>query len=135
MFTRKETPKNEAKKSIKNNGDAPMQTSCCSPVGVCEQETKPNEAKSKKGADKTRITIKYDVGYPNQLFIRGKGANLSWEKGQLLKNIKHDEWVWESESSFNDCEFKILINDRVYENGENHRIAAGETMNYSPHFF
>ena len=52
----------------------------------------------KKG--KTRITIIYDTGYSNELYIRGKGANLSWEQGQLLKNIGHDEWIYETNVPF-----------------------------------
>lgn len=88
----------------------------------------------KKSAAKTRVTIKFDVGFPNQLYIRGKGANLSWDKGQPLLNIKADEWLWETEAPFTQCEFKILINDRVYENGENHQIHSGSSIVYTPHF-
>jgi hypothetical protein len=89
----------------------------------------------KKTSSKTRITIKYDVGFPNQLYIRGKGANLSWDKGQLLKNVKPDEWVWETDAHFTHCEFKVLINDRIYENGDNHQLNAGSNLLYTPHFY
>ncbi len=88
----------------------------------------------KKTQAKTRLTIKYNVGYPNQLYIRGKGANLSWEKGQPLKNVKADEWVWETDTNFTQCEFKVLINDRCYETGNNHVLKAGSTLWYTPHF-
>lgn len=83
----------------------------------------------------TRIIIKYDVGFGNQLFIRGKGANLSWDKGILLKNISSDEWVWESNMPFNTCEFKILINDFQFELGENRRLDYGASIQYTPRFF
>ena len=43
---------------------------------------KMNEKKSKL----TRIVINYDVGFSNNLFIRGNGANLSWSKGIMLRN-------------------------------------------------
>lgn len=86
----------------------------------------------KKG--KTRITIKYDAGYPNDLYIRGKGANLSWEKGQKLKNSNHDEWIWETDLPFTTCEFKILINDCHYEAGDNHHLASGTSILYTPNF-
>lgn len=48
--------------------------------------------RSKEGS--TRVVIHYDVGFGNNLFIRGSGANLSWDKGILLHNIRPDEWVW-----------------------------------------
>lgn len=98
---------------------------------------KPNNPNDSTHLDKkgrTKITIKYDVGFPNQLYIRGKGANLSWEKGIPLKNIKADEWIWESDANFLNCEFKVLVNDKHYEKGENHLVASGSTIIYTPHF-
>lgn len=89
----------------------------------------------KKSHQKTRITVKYNVGYGNQLYIRGKGANLTWDRGIPLKNIKNDEWVWETDTSFSHCEFKVLINDRNYENGENHYLNQGASIIYTPHFY
>ncbi len=88
----------------------------------------------KKMHTQTRVVVKSDVGFGNQLFIRGQGANLSWDRGLPLKNIKQDEWVWETDSSFNSCEFKILINDFTYESGENHLLDCGATIQYTPKF-
>ncbi|MBA2369685.1 MAG: hypothetical protein H0V82_11770 [Candidatus Protochlamydia sp.] len=82
----------------------------------------------------TRITIRYDIGYNNQLTIRGKGANLNWERGQPLKNVKADEWVWETDTSFSQCEFKVLVNDREYEKGDNHLVNQGASFTYTPQF-
>jgi hypothetical protein len=59
---------------------------------------------------KTRVVVKYDVGFNNAIYIRGNGANLSWDKGILLKNVKPDEWVWETDLAFTKCEFKVMIN-------------------------
>lgn len=83
---------------------------------------------------KTRVVVKYDVGFPNHLTIRGKGANLSWDRGQPLKNLHKDEWVWETDQSFQHCEFKVLINDTSYEVGSNHSLHAGSCVTYTPHF-
>jgi hypothetical protein len=80
----------------------------------------------------TKITIKFDCGYPNTLYIRGKGSNLSWEKGLALKNVKHDEWVYETNDPT--LEFKVLINDRHYEQGENHRVNHSGNFQYHPKF-
>lgn len=82
----------------------------------------------------TRVTIRYDVGFNNSLFIRGRGAGLSWEHGERLKNVGPDEWIWEPTLSGNDCEFKVLINDQQYESGENHHLDEGITLQYVPKF-
>lgn len=84
--------------------------------------------------NKTRVTVHYDVGFRNSLFIRGKGANLSWEHGIPLKNIAADCWVWEIDDMFTVAEFKILINDTMYEDGSNHTIKCGAHIEYTPHF-
>lgn len=99
-----------------------------------EIESKNKSTKLSKGPENTRVTIKYDVGFTNFLTIRGSGANLSWDKGVPLKNIKKDEWVWENTMPFSQCEFKILLNDKEYELGDNHVIQSGSTILYTPRF-
>ncbi|WP_068466889.1 hypothetical protein [Candidatus Protochlamydia phocaeensis] len=148
MLTKKESPKNE--KPTKNSKTAPALESNeqYAPAKAPTQQPAKVYSSSKntdsldhyppafdrKTQQKTRLTIKYDVGYNNQLYIRGKGANLNWEKGQPLKNVKADEWTWETDQHFSQCEFKILINDRTYEQGDNHLINCGASMTYTPHF-
>ena len=85
----------------------------------------------KEGA---RVVIRYNVGFKNNLFIRGKGAGLSWDHGVQLKNTGTDEWVWETTQPFAECEFKVLINDKQYEAGENHHIHGGNSIQYTPKF-
>jgi hypothetical protein len=86
----------------------------------------------KKGT--TRVTVRFNAGFNNHLFIRGEGAGLSWERGVQLKNVGSDEWVWETSAAFKDCKFKVLINDQHYENGENHHIHGGIALQYTPKF-
>lgn len=90
--------------------------------------------KKKTTAKLTRIVIHYDVGFNNSIFIRGSGANLSWDKGILLHNTQANEWVWETDQSFDSCEFKVLINDSQYENGENHTLTCENCLEYTPCF-
>lgn len=122
MFTKKESVKKEA-----NNQDT---VSSQSLVKTPNQQL----VKTAESRKTTRLIIKYDAGFPNQLFIRGKGGNLSWDKGLPLKNIKSDEWLWETDVNFAQCEFKVLINDRIYENGENHLLKGGSAISYVPKF-
>lgn len=82
----------------------------------------------------TQVVIKYDVGFGNTLTIRGQGAGLSWDKGIQLKNVKPNEWVWETNATFAIAEFKVLINDRIYETGPNHPIKCDAKIQYTPRF-
>lgn len=88
----------------------------------------------KRKNGKTSVTIRYDVGFGNALYLRGRGANLSWDKGVMLRNVNNDEWIWETDANFTNCEFKALINDNEYEIGENHLIKSGEIVQYTPDF-
>lgn len=156
MLTKKETIKSEVKaskttKSASSTHPTTTQNNQCSePAPATSKKTsgtttktsttpanksQENASDKKNNCPKTRITVKYDAGFSNQLYIRGQGAHLNWNKGQLLKNVKPDEWTWETEGQFTNCEFKILINDHVYENGDNHLLKVGSTIVYTPRFY
>lgn len=94
----------------------------------------PAKAANTIKASMTRVVVKYDIGFSNTMYIRGKGANLSWDKGIPLKNTKNDEWVWETDLNFSNAEFKVLINDKIYEAGYNHTLQSGSTLEYTPQF-
>lgn len=93
-----------------------------------------NNDKKKAKAKLTRVVIQCDIGFNNSIFIRGSGANLSWDKGIMLLNTRPDEWVWETDKSFNSCEFKVLINDSQYEQGDNHTLTCEKNLEYKPRF-
>ncbi len=98
------------------------------------RKKKHKEKGSRSKREKTRIVIRYNVGYDNHLFIRGSAGGLNWDRGVMLKNIGPDEWVWETTDHFQDCEFKVLINDNQFEAGENHHIRDGAAVQYTPIF-
>lgn len=92
-------------------------------------------AKTKENKTKTKIIARFDCGFPNSLFIRGEGiATLSWDKGAQMKNISPNEWLWESDRPCSTIQFKVLINDNCFEEGENHSIAFGQSVEFSPKF-
>jgi len=105
---------------------------------AAHQQENPHKASSSMGKvtseGKSRIKIKYDVGFNNALYIRGAGGKLSWDKGQKLQNVGKDEWVWEIDLPSEGCEFKVLINDQKFEVGENHHLAGGTVVQYTPRF-
>lgn len=97
-------------------------------------ETKEKAPKG-KSSPKTRIVVKYDCGFGNKLSIRGEGvSSLSWEKGVPLKNLGTSEWVWETDRPFSVATFKILFNDKNFEQGENHVIGYGQESKIIPQF-
>ena len=81
-----------------------------------------------------RIVIVFDCGFNNALFLRGQGGDLNWEKGVMLKNLKANEWVYETAEPFHHLEFKVLLNDQQYETGPNRVLDPGATVRYSPSF-
>jgi hypothetical protein len=83
----------------------------------------------------TAVIAKLDVGYGNNLYIRGEGGELNWEKGILMENAGSDEWSWSTTSATGEITFKFLINDDIWSTGENFTVAAGDTSISSPAFF
>jgi len=91
--------------------------------------------KAKETKARTKIIARFDCGFPNSLFIRGEGVStLSWDKGAQMKNISPNEWMWESDRPCSTMQFKLLINDNCYEQGENHSIAYGQAIEFTPKF-
>lgn len=126
MFSRKNSQKKEAAKPISQTTE----------IAKSESRTPTiidNQPFHKKGKH-TKVTIIYDVGFSNQLVIRGNGGNLNWNKGQPLKNTKADEWVWETDSDFDLVHFKVLVNDKHFEIGDDKIIRCGSSIKYTPNF-
>jgi hypothetical protein len=83
---------------------------------------------------KTSIIARVDVGFGNQLYIRGSGAGLSWDKGLALVNVSSYEWAFASTQAKGDVTFKFLINDEIWAEGENITVAKGGSSISSPVF-
>ena len=87
------------------------------------------------GRKRTRVVVRFDTGLDHHLFIRGQGAGLCWDKGLPLSNQGTDCWVWETNQPIPEsCEFKILIDDKVFEEGPNHRLMDREICTIQPEF-
>lgn len=87
-----------------------------------------------KKASKTSIIARVDVGFGNQLYIRGTGAGLSWDKGLQLKNVSSYEWAFATTKAKSDVIFKFLINDELWAEGDNVTVAKGGNSTSSPVF-
>ncbi len=82
----------------------------------------------------TTIAARIDVGLGNELFIRGEGNGLSWEKGQLLKCIDSTTWIWTSTQAETKLIFKLLLNDQVWSLGDDLAVEPGQKVEVTPTF-
>jgi hypothetical protein len=81
----------------------------------------------------TTIEAKIDVGFGNNLFVRGEGAGLSWDHGTPLKCVDPQTWRWAGEAS-DKVKFKLLLNDMVWAQGEDLVAPPGKRVEISPAF-
>jgi hypothetical protein len=108
-----------------------------SPAATAAAPTKaaPAPVKSAIATTTTPVTIeaKIDVGFGNKLFVRGAGEGLSWERGIPLENV--DSKTWRLTVPAKDkVQFKLLLNDSVWAQGEDLVAAPGKKIEVIPAF-
>lgn len=81
----------------------------------------------------TIIEAKIDVGFGNQLFLRGQGAGLSWDRGQPLQCVDGQTWRWSAPTT-DPLRFKLLLNDRIWAQGEDITADPGKCVGIAPRF-
>jgi hypothetical protein len=84
-------------------------------------------------AQVTMIKAKIDVGFGNNLFVRGQGAGLSWERGVPLTCVDGQTWQWSGKAE-DRLTFKLLLNDRVWAKGEDIVARPGQKVEVVPMF-
>ncbi len=95
--------------------------------------SEPAKASKCNRAKKACIKVTADVGYGNVLFIRGSEEPLNWDKGIALQNVDTNHWSLELDVKAA-LEFKLLINDEQWNDGDNYALKAGETISIEPSF-
>ena len=123
------TPKTAARKTTVR-AVPPITNS--SPAIVKVAAAEPRATKSTRVVP-TTIEAHIDVGFGNQLFVRGQGAGLSWEKGLPLKNLDAGTWQWSAAAS-DKLTFKLLLNDAVWAQGADVVAAPGQKVEITPSF-
>lgn len=84
---------------------------------------------------KTRIHIQCNTGFGNSLYIRGDTPPLRWDSGHRCENVDANTWLFEMERlQSGEIQFKILLNDTVWEEGDNHHISAMDETLFMPLF-
>ncbi len=86
------------------------------------------------GGEFRQICVKAKVPFPYSLTIRGQGADLSWERGEKLEQIDEDTYVYQLPGASGEVEYKILLEDRDWENGFNHTIDTEDRQEITPTF-
>jgi len=104
-------------------------------ASVAPVKAAPVSAKTQIVTSAAPITIeaKIDVGFGNNLFVRGQGAGLSWERGIPLECV--DSKTWRLTVPAQDpLQFKLLINDTVWAKGEDVVATPGKRVEVIPAF-
>ena len=147
----KKTTKTATKKTVKKTASKKAATKTPAKKAAAKKpatkKAAPKKTAAKKTATKTtakkksartlvqtRVVARVDVGFGNALYLRGEGAGLSWEKGTLMENISPYEWAFSTTRANAPVEFKCLINDQIWAEGENQTVAAGGSSISSPVF-
>jgi membrane protein involved in colicin uptake len=123
-----------AKKAAAKKAPAKKAAAKKAPAKKAPAKKAPAKKAAAKKAQATSIIARIDAGFGNQLFVRGEGAGLSWEKGTALENTSPYEWAFTSTEAKSSVTFKFLINDEIWADGENITVEAGDESISSPTF-
>ncbi|MBS0652353.1 MAG: hypothetical protein JSR39_02375 [Verrucomicrobia bacterium] len=72
-----------------------------------------------------RIAVKYQGNEGDKLYIRGTGPSMRhW--GEAIEMRKEGNlWIYDSTEPFDNFEFKMMLNNQLWEGGDNHKISTG----------
>ncbi|MCH6254968.1 hypothetical protein MLD52_00295 [Puniceicoccaceae bacterium K14] len=106
-------------------------------VKAVKKKTTVKKKVAKKAApvpSKTTISASIDVGFGNSLFLRGEGPGLSWEKGIPLDCKSDSVWEISMTGVSESFDFKLLINDEIWDTGDNATAKPGIVNTTTPSF-
>ena len=82
----------------------------------------------------TKIRAQIDIGFGNELFIRGNTAGLSWDKGAQMNCVNNDMWTFTLVGVTSPVAFKFLVNDLTWSAGEDYVAQPGADFTVQPTF-
>jgi len=82
----------------------------------------------------TTITAHIDIGFGNALYLRGEGADLSWDRGTLMHCVADNCWSLQLPESSRPVIFKFLVNDLSWSAGQDYSVPSGDTLATTPTF-
>lgn len=84
------------------------------------------------------IHVHYDVGFGNNITIRGDASSFSWQLGEAAEyTFSNGEHVWRYDTPVADggFEFKPLFSDQTWSTGNNYIVENGDSVvHIYPHF-
>lgn len=81
------------------------------------------------------LTASVFIGIGNKPYLRGSGAGLNWEKGQLMEFQEIGKWRWVAPSDLDaPVELQIYRNDEDPDQSGKYTITAGQKLEVSPVF-
>jgi len=105
-------------------------------VAPAPEVKKPAVSESKPVARQsvTKIKAQIDIGFGNELFIRGNSAGLSWDKGIQMNCVNDDMWSFTLVGVTGPVAFKFLVNDLTWSAGEDYVVQPGDDFVIQPTF-
>lgn len=92
-------------------------------------------AKKKTGEPPvTIISAQIDIGFGNQLFVRGTGPGLTWDRGLAMDCVGTGLWTISVKNAAEPVTFKVLVNDLSWSSGEDFVVAPGQSVTITPSF-
>lgn len=82
----------------------------------------------------TRVIAAYDAGVGRHLWIRGSAAPLSWDAGWPMHALAPGRWRFVTSELAGRVEVKTLIDDTLWQTGENDVVMAGGETTITPAF-
>jgi hypothetical protein len=82
----------------------------------------------------TFVSAKIDIGFGNQLFIRGEGPGLSWDRGLPMECVEADLWAVTIKHATRPVRFKTLVNDLSWNVGEDYVVDPGQSITVLPSY-
>jgi hypothetical protein len=108
---------------------------------VAKAAAKPVKAAAKAPAKKktgeppvTFISAQIDIGFGNQLFLRGSGPGLSWDRGVAMECVGTGLWTAAIKNATLPISFKVLVNDLSWSAGEDYVVSPGHSVTITPSF-
>ena len=82
----------------------------------------------------TYISAKIDIGFGNQLFLRGEGPGINWDKGLLMECSNGTIWTATIPGATTPIVFKVLVNDISWSIGKDYVVEPGQSVTVTPTF-
>lgn len=127
---KKTTKKTAAPAAAKSKAPAKPVKATKAPV-----KTAAAPAKKKTGEPPvTFISAQIDIGFGNQLFLRGAGPGLSWDQGVAMDCVGVGLWTASVKNAAEPVVFKVLVNDLSWSAGGDFVAAPGQSITITPSF-